>query len=196
MIIPQKSKAAFRWGRNRLAFVVVAAGIFAASESRADQWGSPVARAVRSPNGAWIASLTPGWGDGMKSRVIVRPKRAHAAAKGWDREPLNPVAPVDFFVSNSGALVTLGEWHNEGSRNAVVLYNEIGNVITAHTLESFLTEADLKKTRQTVSSRWWRYTAEVPEYRGDGFFHHYILGRLASVRHADRRGLARGTPFR
>jgi hypothetical protein len=160
----------------------------------ADKWNPPVARSVESPSGSWTASMVPGWG-GKTPRVTIRPKNASSAAKGWDREPLNHVAPVDFFVSDHGALVTLGDWHREGADNAVVIYDERGGLVAVYTLEKFLTEVELKKVERTVSSRWWRYTSESSEFRADAFLLTTSWGQLLRFDTQTGKVSREGRPF-
>jgi hypothetical protein len=38
----------------------------------------------------------------------------------------NPVAPVEFFVANSGHLATLDNWHNVGYGKVVAIYDARG----------------------------------------------------------------------
>jgi hypothetical protein len=44
-------------------------------------------------------------------------------------ELVNPVAPVEFFVSNDRYLATLDNWHNRGYGKVVAFYSPDGNHI-------------------------------------------------------------------
>jgi hypothetical protein len=134
-----------------------------------DQWELPTPRTVVSLKGGWSASVTPGAAAGPGPRIGVTRKSEAGSIDGWKRALVNRVAPVDLFVSDTGAVVTLGDWHSEGYEHAIVIYDSKGKVIVDQQLEDFLTKEELEKTEQTVSSRWWRYRSEVPEFVGEEF---------------------------
>lgn len=45
---------------------------------------------------------------------------------------LNPIAPFDFYVSDSGEMATLDNWHNMGIEKIVVVYAPDGTVRQSH----------------------------------------------------------------
>jgi hypothetical protein len=71
-------------------------------------------------------AVTPGESLGDTVGFAGAKKGKYAAAEFYRRHPdrsyrlvaearlLNPVAPVEFFVSNDGRLATIDNWHNIG----------------------------------------------------------------------------------
>jgi hypothetical protein len=72
---------------------------------------------------------------------------------------LNPIAPVDLLLSNSGYLITFDNWHNLGYDKAVVIYGPTGKPVASWELEQLYTPDQLTSIKQSVSSRWWRCPA-------------------------------------
>src|SRR5262249_901190 len=70
-------------------------------------------------------------------------------------ELLNPVAPVDFFVSNTGELVTLDNWHNVGYGRVLTLYHPDGKLVKAYRLVDLFTKDEVDSFSHSVSSIWW-----------------------------------------
>ena len=68
---------------------------------------------------------------------------------------LNPVAPVDFFVSNAGELVTLDNLHNRGYGAALVLYRPNGELVTSYKLSNLFTQKEIASFPMSVSSITW-----------------------------------------
>lgn len=135
----------------------------------ADKWSPPTPRSVVSPNGEWSASMIPGVPGGVGARISVVRSRRSDSGEGWARALVNRNAPVDMFVSDSGSVVTLGEWHSEGYEHSIVIYDSNGKIVVDQRLEDFLAKDELGRTKQSVSSRWWRYRTESPEFVGDEF---------------------------
>lgn len=69
---------------------------------------------------------------------------------------LNPVAPVDFFVTDRGLLVTLDNWHNMGYGKVAVFYSPDGKPIRAYELSDLFMKSESDGFRRSVSSIWWR----------------------------------------
>jgi hypothetical protein len=113
--------------------------------------------------------MTPGPPGGTGARIVVAPKSRSGSSDGWTRALVNRNAPVDLFVSDAGSVVTLGDWHSEGYEHSIVIYDPKGKVVVDQQLEDFLTKEELARTKQSVSSRWWRYRSEAPEFVGDEF---------------------------
>jgi hypothetical protein len=81
-------------------------------------------------------------------------EKSYELESQWDL--VNPVAPVNFFVSDSGALITFDNWHNMGYGKVVAIYNNRGQLIQSITLEDMYPQQLLEKISRSVSSRWWR----------------------------------------
>jgi hypothetical protein len=69
---------------------------------------------------------------------------------------LNPVAPVDLLLSNSGYLITFDNWHNLGYGKAVAVYDPTGKPVASWELEQLYSPDQLRSIRESISSRWWR----------------------------------------
>jgi hypothetical protein len=133
----------------------------------ADDWPSPETREVFSTSRDHFVRVTSGnsWGDlqGFKGAT----KGAYATAEFFQRDAagayrptaratlLNPVAPVQFFVSNDGRLVALDNWHNLGYGTAVAIYGADGKVVKAYTLADIFTAEEIAAFPHSVSSIHW-----------------------------------------
>jgi hypothetical protein len=69
---------------------------------------------------------------------------------------LNPVAPVEFFVTDNGVLITLDNWHNMGYGKVVVFYTPDGKPIRAYELSDLFTKSEIEGFSHSVSSIRWR----------------------------------------
>jgi hypothetical protein len=69
---------------------------------------------------------------------------------------LNPVAPADFFVTDSGSLITLDNWHNMGYGKVVAFYSPQGKPIRSYELSDLFTEKEIERFGHSVSSIQWR----------------------------------------
>lgn len=150
--------------RTRILALVLLSALCTAS---ADDWPSPQTREVFSVSRDHFVRVTPGnsWGD-LRGFAGAK-KGEYAAAEFFRRDGdgnyrrtaratlLNPVAPVDFFVSNDGRLVTLDNWHNKGYATAVALYAANGKVVKAYTLADIFTAEEIEAFPHSVSSIHW-----------------------------------------
>src|SRR5262249_23795629 len=113
-------------GVRRLIFTTLLLCVGGSPCAWADDWVSAKIREVFSQNRDWFVRITPGesLGEtvGFAGAKVGRHARAEFFRVQADRgyrfaleiELLNPIAPVDFWVSNAGDLVTLDNWHNVG----------------------------------------------------------------------------------
>lgn len=143
----------------------------AACVANADSWPSPTVREVFSASRDHFVRVTPGesWGDtwGFKGEKIGRYATAEFYTRAADRsyKPTatvtlkNPVAPVDFYVSNDGRLVTIDNWHNRGYGAVVVIYARDGALVKAYTLADLFTQEEIEAFSHSVSSIHWHETA-------------------------------------
>jgi len=111
--------------------------------------------------------VVPGdsWGDteGFKGA----PKGTYAKATFYHRKTdgsyglgatltlLNPVAPVEFFVTDQGNLITLDNWHNRGYGKVLVLYGPDGSPIKSYELKDLFLEEEIRQFDHSVSSIAW-----------------------------------------
>lgn len=142
----------------------------------ADDWFAPQVREVFSENRAFFVRVTPGdsWGEsvGFKGAQIGKHARAEFFHVQPDRsyrrereiELLNPVAPVEFFVSNAGDLVTRDNWHNVGYGTVVALYHADGKLVKAYTLADLFSKSEIDSFLASISSIWWH---KGPAYISD-----------------------------
>ena len=133
----------------------------------ADDWPEPQVREVFSRNRAYFVRITPGdsWGEswGFAGAKIGK----HARAEFFWEQPdksyrlqttgdlPNPVAPVEFFVSNRGDLVTLDNWHNRGYGAVLVLYHSDGKLVKSYKLADLFAKKELDSFSQSESSILW-----------------------------------------
>jgi len=70
----------------------------------------------------------------------------------------NPVAPVDFLVTDRGYLVTLDNWGSMGYGKIAVFYSPNGDVIQSFELKDLFSADEISRFGHSVSSIWWRKT--------------------------------------
>jgi hypothetical protein len=150
------------------AAVIAAAMMLLATAARADSWAGPVTREVFSQSREYFVRVVPGesLGDtvGFASARKGRYARAELYRRGEDRSYrlaaettlLNPVAPVEFFVSDAGQLATLDNWHNTGYGKVAAFYDPAGRLLRAYELRELFAAAEVEKFPHSVSSIRWR----------------------------------------
>jgi hypothetical protein len=148
-----------------LLVLVAALGI-----ARADSWPAARPSGKVSPDGNIVARVTPGESLGDVYGFAGAKKGRYAKAgiyrlEGEERYVmvrevalLNPVAPVDFVVSNAGELLTLDNWHNLGVGKVLVVYGGDGRVLRSYSLVDIYSPEELRRFEQSVSSISWRCT--------------------------------------
>ncbi len=133
-----------------------------------DDWASPQVREVFSKSRDYFVRVIPGnsWGDAVGFKGAD--KGSYAKAQFFRRQADqsykltreiqtgSPVAPVDFFVSGAGYLVTLDNWHNVGYGKIAVFYSPEGTLIRAYTLDDLFSKEEIEQFDHSVSSIWWR----------------------------------------
>ena len=152
---------------RRLVFGIVLFCVSLPALLLADDWPGPQTREVFSQNRQYFVRITPGesWGEtwGFAGAKIGRHAQAaffrEQSDKGYRLERtielLNPVAPVDVFVSNGGDLVTLDNWHNRGYGAVLVLYHADGKLVKVYKLADLFSKSELDSFPQSVSSIMW-----------------------------------------
>jgi hypothetical protein len=137
------------------------------SFSLADDWPSPQTREVFSKGRDHFVRVIPGesWGD--SNGFAGSPKGPYAKAIFYHRQNdgsyglgatvtlLNPVAPVDFFVTDQGYLITLDNWHNMGYGKVLALYGADGAPIKSYDLSDLFSEEEISQFEHSASSIWW-----------------------------------------
>ena len=137
----------------------------------ADEWPSPRVREEFSESRSYFVRVTPGnnWGDtvGFKRAATGAAARAQFFRREADMsyrplkeiELVNPVAPVEFFVSNDGYLATLDNWHNRGYGKVVAFYSPDGDHIKDYDLKDLFSEDEIRRFDRSVSSIAWHERA-------------------------------------
>ena len=121
-----------------------------------------------SEDGSRFVRVTPGESVGDTVGFAGAKQGAYARALFYVRQPdrsygvaadvrlLNPVAPVDLLLSNSGYLITFDNWHNLGFGKVVAIYDPAGATVASWDLERLYSRERLESIKTSVSSRWWR----------------------------------------
>lgn len=136
--------------------------------SPADDWPGARIATVFSEDGTRFVRVIPGesFGDlvgfrgskrGAYARALyyqIQPDRSYRLAA--ESSLLNPVAPVDLLLSNSGYLIAFDNWHNAGYGKAVAIYGPDGKPVASWELERLYDKSRLESIARSVSSRWWR----------------------------------------
>jgi hypothetical protein len=148
-------------------FATLMIALLGVNAAWADDWGAPQVREVFSASRDNFVRVTPGtsWGD---VRGFAGAKKGEYASAEYFRRStdgsyhrtvrttlLNPVAPVEFFVSNDGRLVTVDNWHNVGYGAAVALYAPDGALVKAYALADIFTAEEIKAFPHSISSIIW-----------------------------------------
>jgi hypothetical protein len=135
---------------------------------RADQWPPPETREGWSPSRDHFVRVIPGKGIGETVGFRGAPTGPHATAElyrrasdrsyrlAWTISLVNPVAPIDLFLTDRGYLVTLDNWHNMGYGKIVAFYSPEGSLIRSYALDDLFSPAEIEKLPRSVSSIWWR----------------------------------------
>src|SRR5689334_20488075 len=139
--------------------------------AQADEWPSPVIREAFSHSRVWFVRVIPGKSFGDTVGFSGAAKGPFATAEFYRLEKdrsyrltataplLNPVAPIEFFVTDGGFLITLDNWHNMGYGKVVAFYSPEGKPIRAHALSDLFTQSEIEGFQHSVSSIWWRKSA-------------------------------------
>jgi hypothetical protein len=122
---------------------------------------------VFSKSREYFVRITPGESVGETVGFASAKTGKHATAaffrvqtdRGYrlerEIELANPVAPVDFFVSNAGDLVTQDNWHNVGYGVVLALYHIDGRMVKAYRLAELFPKSEIDSFTHSVSSIWW-----------------------------------------
>jgi hypothetical protein len=152
---------------RRLGWVATCLTVCVCAALLADDWPGPQIREVFSKGRDHFVRVIPGesWGDAIG--FAGSPKGKYAKALFYHRQgdgsyglgatvPLqNPVAPVEFFVSDQGYLITLDNWHNMGYGKVLALYGPNGAPIKSYELKDLFSEEEIQHFEHSVSSIWW-----------------------------------------
>jgi hypothetical protein len=147
--------------------VLIGVAVLVASPA-ADSWPAAQTKEVFSKSRDWFVRVVPGTSVGDTVGFAGAPKGPYARAEFYRRNAdrsyalvkeitlLNPVAPVLFFVTDRGFLLTLDNWHNMGFGKAIASYSPGGDVIASYQLTDVFSNAEISGFQHSVSSIWWR----------------------------------------
>ena len=158
-----------RAGRAAAGVLLLAALALAGpGRSRGDDWPAPQTREVFAPSREYFVRVIPGKGIGETIGFRGAPTGPPATAElyrrasdgsyrpVWAVSLVNPVAPIDVFLTDRGYLATLDNWHNMGYGRVVAFYSPVGALIRAYPLADLFSAAEIDALRRSVSSIWWR----------------------------------------
>jgi hypothetical protein len=133
----------------------------------ADEWPLPLIREVFSEARGHFVRVTPGnsWGDTMgfagspkgeftKAEFYHR-RQDGAYVPGASVTTVNPVAPVEFYVSDAGYLATMDNWHNMGYGKVFALYAPDGALVKSYELSDLFSKEEIERFDHSASSIWW-----------------------------------------
>lgn len=134
----------------------------------ADDWPGARAMTVFSEDGTRFVRVEPGNSIGDTVGFAGANRGSYATALFYVRQAdrsyrlaaevslLNPVAPVDLRLSNSGYLITFDNWHNLGFGKVVAVYDPTGKPLASWELEQLYSAEQIGAILSSQSSRWWR----------------------------------------
>jgi hypothetical protein len=167
---------------NTMRFAILALALTTLPTAQGDDWPAPVIHEVFSHSRAYFVRVVPGKSFGDTVGFSGASKGPFATAEFYRLEKdrsyrlattaslLNPVAPIDFFVTDRGVLITLDNWHNMGYGKAVAFYSPEGKPIRAYELSDLFTKSEIDGFRHSVSSIWWRKSAGNYVRQGEDSF--------------------------
>ena len=150
--------------------ILLACGLTLVFQSKAsgDDWAAPRIRESFSESREYFVRVIPGasFGDvvGFGGSKKGKFARGEFYRRGKDRSYkftaesvlVNPVAPVEFFVSDGGRLVTVDNWHNLGYGKVVSIYDSKAKLIRAYELSDLFSTPEIQAFSHSVSSIHWR----------------------------------------
>lgn len=172
----------------------------------ADSWAGPQVQTVFSQDGSRFVRVTPGESLGDTMGFAGAKKGEYAHGLFYERQTdrsyrltadvalLNPIAPVDLLLSNSGYLITFDNWHNAGYGKVVAIYGPKGQSVASWSLEQLYSPEQISSISQSTSSRWWRCQpfhfvdpkeqtkVVVREALGGGFVFELATGKFSSYK--------------
>lgn len=128
----------------------------AASHAGADDWAAPRTREAFSESREYFVRVIPGRTGRHALAEFYRRDAQRSYRLTAEATLLNPVAPVEFFVSNDGHLATVDNWHNLGYGKVVAIYDSLGRVVRGYELAELFQPKEVEDFAHSVSSIHWR----------------------------------------
>ncbi|MBA2544799.1 MAG: hypothetical protein H0V17_34460 [Deltaproteobacteria bacterium] len=132
-----------------LALVVISA------PARADQWMTPTAKTLTSPNQKLQAVITPAK-DGTSGATAAIGDKGRLAAKTFTMA--TRWMPVDVVLFDDGILLALDHWHKLGYDKVATLYERDGKIRWEKSLVDLVGQPFIETADRSTSSIWWRKT--------------------------------------
>jgi len=141
--------------------------VLAASTAEADSWAGAVTKEVFSASREYFVRVVPGESPGDTYGFSGMKKGRYATAEFYRRAAdrsyrlvaeanlLNPIAPVEFFVSNAGHLAAVDNWHNIGYGKVLAIYDASGRVIHSYELKDLFRDEEIAAFDRSISSIYW-----------------------------------------
>jgi hypothetical protein len=134
--------------------------------AQADSWAAPQTTTYDSAHGTHrFTTIPPGHKgnpeiDRKKARCFGRLEQKQKDGSYtlvWEKHLSNIVSPVSALVSDGGDyVVTFDNWHSVGrGNNVVVIYGPKGKLVRELGLRDFLTDDEVMRLPNSVSSTWW-----------------------------------------
>jgi hypothetical protein len=148
--------------------VTCALTLFVPSDVRGDSWAGARIRESFSESREYFVRVIPGESVGDVVGFAGSKKGKYARAEFYRRAKDrsykliaettlgNPVAPVEFFVSDGGRLVTVDNWHNLGYGNVVSIYDSKASLNRTYELRDLFLAEEIQAFPHSVSSIHWR----------------------------------------
>jgi hypothetical protein len=150
------------------ALVVLTLAMMVGGDVVADSWPAPTIKEVFSASREWFVRVVPGKSLGDTFGFAGSPKGPYARAEFYRRAADrsyrltteitldNPVAPVQFLVTDRGYLVTIDNWHNIGYGKILVAYAPSGQRVASYALKDLFSTSETEAFSRSVSSIYWR----------------------------------------
>ncbi len=134
----------------------------------ADDWAARRTNEVFSASRDYFVRVVPGESVGDTFGFAGEKQGNYAVAEFYRRDQdgsyrlvaegvlLNPVAPVEFFISDDGRLATIDNWHNLGYGQVVAIYDSRGKVVQSYELSDLFQDEEIKNFDRSMSSIQWR----------------------------------------
>ena len=152
-----------------LVAMATAAAFWGAASAAADSWAAPQEEDYYAANDAYYLHVIPGDSSSPGQGTLYKAARREGDDREvWSRWLLNPTAPYQVLVADSGEyVVTSDDWGQVGyGANVVVIYGPGGELVKQFALEDLLTEEEIALVPHSVSSRWWSGEHALDEEAG------------------------------
>jgi hypothetical protein len=136
-------------------------GLMASPSARGDSIKAPPVReTIESPNRKYsfvVAALCDDWSTMKSTGTLLRGGRS--GIELWGKVLPNRYRPRFVEVSGTGYTVTLDDWENTKSPNAIVIYDTEGTTIRTYSFNQLMEATGLDQTKVLAMAKpglgWW-----------------------------------------